>query len=310
MRAVVLSEAGSAPQLMDIPVPEPQAGEVRVRIHAAAVNAFDLVVAKGYLQGLMEHRFPVVLGKDFAGVVDAVGAGVEGYAEGDRVFGVVTKPYLGDGSFAEFVTVPVDVGLALLPASIGFADAAGLGLAGSAALDAIEAAKLDAGSTVLISGATGGVGTAALQLAAAAGATVIATARSDAGAEQVTTLGAAQTIGSLSELPGAVLALHPGGIDAVVHLAGDAAALLPVLRPGGRLVSLVMGALEQLPAGTAEVVPVNANPTGETLARLAENLASGITVAKIQHSYPLEEAPAAMADFAAGTLGKLIIIVA
>src|SRR5690349_17041780 len=106
MRAVVLPEFGSAPEIRDIAVPQPAEGEVRVRVHAASVNGFDVAVANGYLQGMMEHRFPVVLGKDFAGVIDSVASGVTGYAEGDRVFGVVTKPFLGDGSFGEYVTVP------------------------------------------------------------------------------------------------------------------------------------------------------------------------------------------------------------
>lgn len=66
----------------------------------------------------MEHRLPVVLGKDFAGTVDELGPGVTGYHVGDGVFGVVTRPYLGDGSFAEYVTVPVEVGLGKLPETI------------------------------------------------------------------------------------------------------------------------------------------------------------------------------------------------
>ena len=80
----------------------------------------------------MEHRFPLVLGKDFAGEVDAVGAGVADYAVGDRVFGTVTKPYLGDGSFAEYVTVPTAVGIAPIPEQVSY-QAAALGLAGAAA---------------------------------------------------------------------------------------------------------------------------------------------------------------------------------
>jgi len=87
---------------------------------------------------MMEHRFPVVLGKDFAGGIDAVGAvgaGVDGFAVGDRVFGVVTKAQPGDGPFGEYVTVPTAVGLAKLPDSIEFAEAASMGLAGAAAGD-------------------------------------------------------------------------------------------------------------------------------------------------------------------------------
>ena len=142
MRAVVLPEFGSATEIRDIAVPQPAEGEVRVRVHAASVNGFDLAVAHSYLQGMMEHRFPVVLGKDFAGTVDAVGAGVTGYAEGDRVFGVVTKSFLGDGSFAECVTVPVAVGLGRLPENVDFIEGAALGLAGTAALDSVRAAGL------------------------------------------------------------------------------------------------------------------------------------------------------------------------
>jgi NADPH2:quinone reductase len=105
VRALVLTDFGAAPELADVAVPAPSDGEVRVRVHAASVNGFDIAVVAGRLDGVLEHRFPVVLGRDFAGTVDAIGAGVDGYEVGDRVFGVVTKPYLGDGSFAEYVTV-------------------------------------------------------------------------------------------------------------------------------------------------------------------------------------------------------------
>jgi len=122
VRAPVVTDFGATPELLDIQRPEPAAGEVRVRVRAASVNGFDNAAAAGYLKGMMEHRFPVVLGKDFAGEIDAVGADVDGFAVGDRVFGVVTKAHLGDGSFGEYVTVPTAVGLAKLPASIEFAE--------------------------------------------------------------------------------------------------------------------------------------------------------------------------------------------
>jgi NADPH2:quinone reductase len=309
MRAVVLPEFGSAPQIIDIDNPEPDEGEVRVRVRAASVNGFDVAVANGYLQGLMQHRFPVVLGKDFSGIVDAVGAGVTDYAEGDRVFGVVTKPFLGDGSFGEYVTVPTAVGLAKLPENVDFPQAAALGLAGTAAMDSIQAAGLAAGSTVLIAGATGGVGNQAVQLAAAAGARVIATAHTEEQRAHVTALGAHETVDYREGAAAAVLTRHPEGIDAVIHLAGDAAALLRVLRTGGRFVSTLISSPEQLPATTATVVPVYANPAPATLERLAENQSTGKTAVTIQRTYRLDEAPAALTDFAAGTLGKLVITI-
>ena len=128
MRAFAMTDFDAVPALIDLDVPEPAEGEVRVRIRAASVNGFDLAVAAGYTKDYMEHRFPLVLGKDFAGEVDAVGTGVTDYAVGDRVFGIVTKPYLGDGSFAEYVTVPTAIGIAKLPESVSFTDGAGLGL--------------------------------------------------------------------------------------------------------------------------------------------------------------------------------------
>jgi NADPH:quinone reductase-like Zn-dependent oxidoreductase len=153
----------------DLEIPEPGDAEVRVRVHAASVNGFDTAVANSYLKDMMEHRFPVVLGKDFAGTVDALGPGASDYRVGERVFGVVTKPYLGGGSFAEYVTVPTAVGLAKLPAGIDFAEGAALGLAGAAALAATDAAQLQPDQTMLVAGATGGVGNQAVQLAAQAG---------------------------------------------------------------------------------------------------------------------------------------------
>src|SRR3954449_10814222 len=192
MRAAALTEAGASPSVVDLEVPEPGEGEVRVRVQAASVNGFDLSVASGRVLVMMEHLFPLVLGKDFAGTVDAVGEGVDGYAVGDRVFGVVTKPALGDGSFGEYVTVPVAVGITHLPEQIDFAEGAALGLAGVAAVMAVDGAELQSGQTVLVAGAPGGVGNQAVQLAARAGATVIATASTPEEQALVRELGAAE----------------------------------------------------------------------------------------------------------------------
>ena len=309
MRAVVLPEFGAELTLTELAIPEPSPGEVRVRVHAASVNGFDLAVASGYLKELMEHRFPVVIGKDFAGIVDAVGPGVEDYTPGDRVLGVVTKSFLGDGSFGEYVVVPTGIGIAPLPDGIDFREAAGLGLAGAAATAVVDAAALDEGSTVLISGATGGVGHLAVQLAAAAGATVLATAASDDERRLVTDLGAARTVDHTGDVELAVRELHPDGVDAVIHLAGDAAALLSLVRPGGMFVSTLLQSPEQLPTDDATVIGIYANPDRATLDRVAASQASGATRLELQRTYPLSEAPAALSDFARGTLGKLVITI-
>jgi NADPH:quinone reductase-like Zn-dependent oxidoreductase len=307
MRALALTELGAAPELLDLDLPEPAEAEVRVHVHAAAVNGFDLAVAGGYLKDMMEHRFPVVLGKDFAGTIDAVGPGVTGYARGDLVFGVDTKAYLGGGSFAEYVTVPVAMGLGKLPESVAFTEGAALGLAGSAALAAIDACAPRAGQSVLVAGATGGVGTQVTQLAVKAGAHVIATAHTDQERQYVSDLGVAEVVDYTGDIAAAVLQGHPHGVDTVVHLAGDPASLLAAVRAGGKLVSTLLRSPEQLPAESATVLPVSASPTPATLARLADNQAQGLTSVKIQRVYPLDGAPGALADFAGGTLGKLVI---
>src|SRR3954463_16439568 len=139
MRAVVVSEPGAKPAPTEVPTPQPGAGEVLVRVRASSVNGFDLSVAAGHVAGMMEHRYPVVLGKDFAGTVEAVGDGVTRFAVGDKVFGVVTKSYLGDGGFSQYVTVPEGVGIAKLREGVDVAAAGALGLAGTAAADALAA---------------------------------------------------------------------------------------------------------------------------------------------------------------------------
>ncbi|WP_318279312.1 NADP-dependent oxidoreductase [Agrococcus baldri] len=292
-----------------IDMPQPAAGEVRVRVRAASVNGFDLSVASGGLRGMMEHRFPVVLGKDFAGEIDAVGEGVEGYATGDRVFGVVTKDFLGDGSFAEYVTVPVAVGIAHLPETIAFQEGAGLGLAGTAAVNAIDAAEIAAGTSVLVVGATGGVGQQALQLAVRAGATVIATARTAEKIELVTRLGAAHTVDHTGDVAQQVLAIAPAGVAAVLHFAGAPLPLVPAIAPGGAFVSTMLRSADDVPAEGVRVVSIYAHPAPETLERVAGNQAERRTSVTVQRVYSLDQAADALGDFAAGTLGKLVIAI-
>lgn len=306
MRALVLKEFDSTPEVVELELPVPAEGEVRVRVRAASVNGFDLSVAAGRLNGMMEHRFPVVLGKDFAGTVDEVGPGVTGWAVGDRVFGVVMKPFLGDGSFAEYVTVPTGIGLARIPDGVDFAEAASLGLAGAAALDSVDAAELKPGQVVLVAGATGGVGNQAVQLAAGAGAVVIATAGNAEEREQVTALGAAEVVDYTSDIAAQVAANHPGGVDVVLHFAGDATSLLPALKVGGRLVS-TLGGVEA--AGEVTVVAIMATPSQATLDRLAENHERARTRVTIQETYTLDDATEALAAFSRGTRGKVVVAV-
>jgi NADPH:quinone reductase-like Zn-dependent oxidoreductase len=305
MKAVVTSEQGAKPEVAEVPTPQPCAGEVLVKVQASSVNGFDLSVAAGYVVGMMEHRFPVVLGKDFAGTVEAVGDGVTRFAVGDKVFGVVTKAYLGDGGFGEYVTVPEAVGIAKLPEGVDVTATGAVGLAGTAAVDALDAAGPQAGETVLISGATGGVGAIAIQYAAAAGAKVIATAKPGEEADFVRGLGAHEVVDHTGDLPAQVRAIAPEGVDVVLHFAGDGAALAGLLADKGRIASTMGYGADQHPAATF----IMANPVPGTLDRLAADLAAGRLTVPVEQTYPLAEVPAAFAAFAGGTRGKIAITV-
>ncbi len=306
MRALAISEPGASPAVMTVSTPEPGAGELLVRVQASSVNGFDVAVAAGMLQGMMEHRYPVVLGKDFAGVVEATGEGVERFRPGDVVFGVVMKPYLGDGGYGEFLVVGEQHGIAAVPEGLDLAQAGALGLAGAAGLQAVEAIPAPSGRTVLVSGASGGVGAIALQYALAAGADVIATARPGAEADLVRELGARRVVDYTGDLEAQVRAIAPGGVGAVLHFAGDASQLVGLLRADGRLVSTQGFGADRHPAAVA----LMADPDTATLARLAADVAVGRIKLPITRTYPLDEARQALADFPAGTVGKFAITVA
>ena len=299
MRAFAMTGFDEQPAVTEVPTPEVGPGEVLVRVRASSVNGIDLAVAGGMLKGMMEYRFPVVLGKDFAGEVAATGPGVPRFAAGDPVFGVVMDPTgLDTRALAEFVAVPD---------GLDVTQAGALGLAGAAALQAVEAVAPAAGDAVLVSGATGGVGAFAVQLAAARGAAVIATAKPGEDAGFVRDLGAAHVVDYTGDLPAQVRAIRPGGVDAVIHLAGDGAQLADLLAPGGRFASTLGVGPDQLAGRELRATAVMANPDAATLDRLAGEVVAGRLRVPIQRNYPLEAVGEAMADFGAGTRGKLAI---
>ncbi|MFF4357627.1 NADP-dependent oxidoreductase [Streptomyces sp. NPDC001604] len=309
MRAVTLSSVPATPAVTEVDAPRPEAGELLVKVAVSSVNGFDASTAAGYLQGMMEHRYPLVLGKDFAGTVEAVGEGVDGFAVGDAVFGVVTKPFLGTGSLAQYVTVPAAIGVAEIPAGLKVEDAGALGLAGAAAWDSLNALSPAEGESVLVSGATGGVGALAVQLAAARGAKVIATARPGKEADFVTGLTGAEihVADFTGDLEAQVREIAPDGVDAVLHLAGDGVQLAGLLRPGGRIASTIGLTQDAVEGQDVTVHSVMADPNAQTLTALAEQAAAGALRVPVTATYPLEQAPQAFAAFGAGTLGKLAV---
>lgn len=309
MRAFTLESVPSAPAVTKVDTPRPQAGELLIKVAAASLNGIDIATAAGYTQAFMEHRYPLVLGGDFAGTVEALGEGVDGFAVGDAVFGVVMKPYLGAGSLAQYVTVPAGHGVVRIPAGLEAGDAGALGVAGATALGSLDAVALAEGQTLLISGAAGGVGGLAVQLAAARGAKVIATARPGAQTDFVTGLTDAtvHVVDFTGDLEGQVRAIAPDGVDAVLHLAGDGAQLAALLRPGGQLASATGLAQDDVKGHDVTVHTIMANPTAQILTSLAEQAASGALRVPVTATYPLERATEAFAAFTSGTPGKIAV---
>jgi len=314
VRAVVIPGFGVDPEVVDLPVPEPGPGDVLVRVHAAGMNPFDWKVIDGALKGVVEHRFPVVMGSDGAGVVEEVGVDVTRFRPGDRVYGQFMKVALGVGSYAEHTVAPGDGKLALIPEGLSFSVAAALPTASVTAYQAVQEARLEPGATILVNGASGGVGQSAVQFAADLGARVLATTPPDL-ADHLRELGAAEVVDFTQGSTAAqVLAAHPEGIDAVLDLVskpGEAEPLVDLLRPGGVAIS-TNGALDPDAMAARELRGVNffSTATPEALEQIAELAASGRLRITIDAEVPLEEAPAAVARARAGhARGKTVVVV-
>jgi NADPH2:quinone reductase len=307
MKAYGLSAQGAQPSHLDLDIPDPDPGEARVRVTAASVNGFDIAVAAGWMAGFFEYRYPVVLGREFAGVVDAVGDGVEGLTEGDRVLGVVSKPFLREGAFAEYTTAFVDGGLIAAPEVLTDAEAASLAHTGSTALACLATIGEPAGKTVLIVGATGGVGTLLTQLASAAGAEVIATGRTAEGRELMTELGAAHAV-DYAELAASVRDVAPDGVDVAVHLKGDPSEIAPLIRDGGLFISPVLYSPEMFPdAERVTPAPIAAYPTAQALQTLVGLVDSGALRVIVDREHSFDEVGQAFQEFGHESLGNIVI---
>jgi NADPH:quinone reductase-like Zn-dependent oxidoreductase len=256
---------------------------------------------------MVEHEFPIVLGRDYAGVVEHVGSAVAGYGAGDDVYGFLmhANPTVHDGTWTEFIVVPHDNSIARKPAGVELAAAGAAPLAGIAALLSADALDVSKGDTVLIVGATGGVGSFAVQLAAHAGATVIAPGLPE-DEDYLRGLGASEVLDRSSDIA-AVRGRHPDGVDGLLDLVSYAPdgfdANAAALKEGGRGASTNSAAGEG--PGRTNVM---AAPTPENLERLARLLDTGILRVRIQHSYGLDQSADALSALGAThTQGKLAI---
>src|SRR3954462_4178054 len=239
MKALALSSFDEEPSVIEVEDPVAEPGEVLVRVAAASINAFDVTVASGGARAFMTYAFPAVVGSDVAGTVEALGDGVDAFAVGDRVFGMMgMKGAVHDGSFGELAT-PTAVSTARAPEGLSDVDAGSLAVAGTTAMSAVDVVAPGERTPVLVLGATGGVGAFALQLARIRGANIIASVRpGDEGF--VTDLGATESIDYTGDVAVELRQRYPDGVDAVVDAvsSGDGfSSVAALVREGGTLVS-------------------------------------------------------------------------
>ena len=308
MQAITVSQEGAAPAPQDIDEPQaPGAGEVLVRVQASSVNPLDGGIASGMLTSMLPHEYPITLGRDFAGVVEAVGEGVDSVAVGDEVFGEVPTfvPPVHNGSWTERIVVSDQV-VIQKPDGVDAAQAGAASVVTLTALATVDALELQGGQSVLVVGATGGVGSIVVQLAKAAGATVVAPALSE-DEEFLRGLGVDEVLPREGDLVAAVRERYPDGVDALVDLvtAYQPTPYDGVLAEGGRIASPTNAAGEG--PGRTDVMHA-AILNREGLARVAALLADGTVKVPIQQIYDVTEAHEALGGLGSGhTQGKIAI---
>lgn len=299
MRAARFHEYGGAESLLieQAPAPHPGPGEIRVRVAAASVNPIDWKLRAGALRQVLPLELPAIPGRDGAGVVDEIGDGVQGVSVGDRVFGLggVT------GATAELLILSA---WAHTPATWNDEQAAGAGLASVTAMGGLNALGSLAGRTLLVEGAAGGVGSAAVEIAVAQGATVIGTA-SERNHEFLTALGAvpttygpglAQRLSALARrgVDTALDTAASGSLDELVAITGDPTRVATVADHAG--------------AQRLGTHVVNAENDSTLLSAVAELGRQGCYTPRIEQAYPLERIADAHAHAERGrTRGKIVI---
>jgi NADPH:quinone reductase len=313
MRAVALDKFGGpeALKIQDLPVPQIEAHEVLIRVEAAGVGAWDPYEREGRFVEIMgtKPKFPYVLGTDGAGTIAAVGNDVTRFKEGDRVYAAELANPKG-GFYAQYAAVKAD-NVSLIPGHLTMEQAAVLPTDGVTALTGLEKVlHLKSGESLMVFGASGGIGHLALQLAKRLGAKVFAIASGDDGVEFAEKLGADVAVdGRSDDVLIAAKEFAPNGMDAALVTAGGEITdeSLSAIRRGGRI-AYPHGVM---PEPTAhEGVSIDAydgEASRAMIERLNELIESGLFVVQVDELFPLEDASKAHEALKHHHLGKIAL---
>ncbi|MEV4260065.1 NADP-dependent oxidoreductase [Kribbella sp. NPDC049584] len=305
MRALVARrlDGPDAIELIETALPEPAAGQVRIKVAAAAVNPVDVAISTGALVefGLTAAREQFGLGWDVAGTVDAVGPNTSAPAQ--TVVGVADLLGRALKTHAEYVVLDADA-VVRAPEGVDLASASTFGLNGLTALQAVNALE---GQTVLVTGAAGGVGGYAVELAKHRGLTVIASARAH-DEQLVADLGADHFVNRDDDLAAAVRRIVPAGVDGVIDAAVVGIAAQEAVRNGGRHVHLQGGPRPPHLRGiTVEQHFIHTNQ--QDLNELVRLVEAGVLSARLADTYRLDEAAIAYKRVAAGGVrGRVVLL--
>jgi NADPH:quinone reductase-like Zn-dependent oxidoreductase len=311
MQAAAIDRAGGPEviTLHTLPVPKPQADEVLIAVNTAGVAIWDVGLRR-HPQGIKHSAFPLVLGTDGAGIVAAVGAKVQGLKVGEQVYSYSWDNPHG-GFYAEYVAVPAER-VGLVPGNLTLRQAGAIATTGLTAIQGIDdALHLKAGDTLIIHGASGGVGSLALQFAKLRGVKVLATATGEDGLAFVKGLGADAAVdGRHGDIAAAAHALAPAGVDAVLALAGGQTLerCIDALRPGGQVAFPYGVEPEPKAHDGVAFIRYNAIPGVDEFERLNRAIEAAKLKVPIEAEFPLAQADKAQERVEGGhILGKIVL---
>ena len=311
MKAIAIDEFGGRDKLQYtyVETPKPGEGEVLVRIKATSVNPVDYKLREGFLKGRLPHQFPIILGWDMAGIIEGRGHSSRRFDQGEEVWAYARRPLVQNGTYAEYISLPESY-LARKPKGLSFEEAASMPLTGLTAYQSLFiAGQLKAGQTALLIGASGGVGTMAVQLAKIKGAKVIAVSSGKNKDYVMNQLQADDFIDYKKEKPGEVI---DEKVDLVFDMAGGVQLQESsrLVKTGGKIVSIA-GKFEDISLLKKEKKTfhyVFVEPHSRQLDELNELSSDGRLKPYVQQVFSLEEMKKAHKLIESGhTTGKIAV---